>query len=875
MSTLTPDILTGFLAEAQGYLDALHEALAGGDDTPGQDHIQEIHRLIHTLGGAAAMLDLPEVAALATSAEKHLDPLLEGDNGLSDKIRGKLTTAVEDIEQRLKALADSNGGPAAEPPMQAPPQTSDLPPELLEIFVLEAQEHSKVIHDGLERLRKDATDTATLSEVRRATHTLKGAAAAVGIELIARLAHQMEDLTEGFLEREEALTPEATDLLLDSADALEEMIEPQEDDSGSALLESIDERYAKLLGAAYTPFPVPLPSAEPEGEAPPRQHLRSEDLLRIPLADIDQLINRVGEIVINRAAFEGHLGSLDELLVALGHSTRRLRQVAQDIDTQVEATPMAGVGDHDTYEIFDPLELDRYTLLHQLARELEEVAADTGNVNSDLHLLADEFDATLIRERRLTTELQDGLMATRLVTFREIETRLRQTVRRAAHDLDKSVELILVGFDTEVDKTILNALVDGLMHMLRNAVDHGIEPPEAREAAGKPPTGQITLRMSRERGRAVISLSDDGAGIDLKAVLKHAVEAGLIGKEETPDQEELLNVLFEEGFSLAEQVTQTSGRGIGLNIVQRAVRSLQGTVRISTSSGRGTTFTISVPVTLAITRALFVGSGQQVFAVPLEQIASVMRLPASARDEFQEEGILRSEGRVLSVYELAAFTQEQVADVEAQRYGLVVESGGQPTVVLVDTLVGTREAVIKSLGTHLRRVHGIAGATITGDGHVVLILDLPELIGSEDASPWVADASPPNAWQKPQSGKLHVLVVDDSLSVRRVVCSFLERSGWQATSAKDGIEALDGMATMRPDVALVDIEMPRMNGYELLSRMRADANLQDIPVVFLTSRSATKHRERAGQLGVDGYLVKPYREDELLEELIRVTRVEV
>jgi chemosensory pili system protein ChpA (sensor histidine kinase/response regulator) len=292
-------------------------------------------------------------------------------------------------------------------------------------------------------------------------------------------------------------------------------------------------------------------------------------------------------------------------------------------------------------------------------------------------------------------------------------------------------------------------------------------------------------------------------------------------------------------------------------------------VQISSTVGRGTTISLSIPLKLTITRALFVHSAGQLFAIPLEQVARVLRLDDPALDRVRRDGVLRHEGQALRVYNLAAYAGGQEGPPSGLCYGLVVEASDPQTVVLVDALSGTQEAVIKTLGTHLRRVYGVSGATIAGDGRVVLILDLSEVVEAERP-----------ARQTPRLGlgaplrvgrPLHVLVVDDSISVRRVICSFLERAGWQASSAKDGIEALERIAAARPDVALVDIEMPRMNGYELLSRLRADPDLRGVPVVFLTSRSAAKHRERAAELHVDAFLVKPYREDELLTVLREVT----
>jgi chemosensory pili system protein ChpA (sensor histidine kinase/response regulator) len=879
MSTVSPELLTGFLDEARGYLASLRNALVRSKGAPDQKLLQEIYRQMSVLAGGADMLGLELVVTLSGPAVDMLASLVETGAGLGEAGYQQLVDTLDQIEGVLNAppvLDNGSPEPSAGGASDGHLLPPDLPPELLEIFLLEAREHNAVIQSGLEQLRSQPGDTALLSELRRVTHTLKGAAASVGFAPMAHLAHLMEELFEQHLTNGHLLASEAVELLFDSADVLENMLVPGQDGDTRTHFEAIDQRYAALLGDMYPqqtkPKPDALPLVPQEPSIAPQQ-VQVEDTLRLSLANMDLLINRVGEIIINRSALERHLGTLRNLLVELDRSTKRLSQVAHGIDVEIEIALPARTSDSQTRDSgFDPLELERYSLLYQLARELEEVAADTGGINSQLHFLSDDLDIGLTRERRLTTELQDGLLATRLVPLYTLETRIRRTVHRTARDLGKSVEVILNGFGTKVDKTVLDALADPIMHLLRNAVDHGIETPAVRDAAHKPPTGRVVVNVSRERGRVIVTLSDDGKGIDLKQVQHHAVELGLIGQDIQPGSQQLLNLLFEEGFSLAESVTQTSGRGVGLDIVRRAVHRLQGTVRIDNQPGHGVIFTISVPVTLAITQALFITSCGQGFAVPLEQIAMVLRLEADLVDDLRDQGVLRYDGRSLATYNLAEFIGGPEAARATPCYGLLVEAGSQEMVVLVEGIGGIHDAVVKSLGAHLRRVPGMAGATIAGDGGVTLILDLTEIVAVERPPQQVVSPVPVTLPMSVATAVRHVLVVDDSPSVRRVVCSFLERKGWQTTDAKDGIEALDKLASNQPDVALVDIEMPRMNGYELLTRIKSDPDLRHIPVVFLTSRSAAKHRERARQLQVDGYLVKPYRENELLDELTRVIR---
>jgi chemosensory pili system protein ChpA (sensor histidine kinase/response regulator) len=870
MSNFSPEILSGLLAQSLAYVQSIRRCLSASASYTDAAQITESLRLVQVVSSGAQMLGLMEIADCSASLKAKLEAVVA--NGATGTQHSEISAALDALEILIRQAQPSEQGalPAASTlaAVPAPARVSDIPDELMGVFSMEASEHFESIQRSLETLRHNPGDVEALSEMRRVTHTLKGAAASVGFTQIARLAHSMEDLLEQQIETGDRLSTEIVEILIDSADMLEMLMNPGTNPEQDALLKSLNERYAQLLGADHPALEAPETAGDALSAA--SHGVASENILRLPLSRVDTLINHVGEIVINRAVSEGHMSSLRTLLSELAHSTRRLKRVARDIDTQIESTAKArNNAFNPEFATFDPLELDRYTLLHQFTRELEEVTADADDVNGKLNFLAEDFDAVLRTERRLTRQLQDGLLATRLVSFREVETRLRRIVQRTAATVGKSVELNVQGFDTEVDKTILNALIDPLTHLLRNAVDHGTETPAERARSGKTPTAQITLNVRRERSRVILTLSDDGYGIDPAKVRQRARAENLLSTDDQRSVDDLLDLLFVEGFSLAESVSETSGRGLGLNIVRRAVSQLQGTIHIDTALRRGTTFVISVPVTLAITRSLYVVSGSQSLAIPLEQISAVMRLEPELMDEIRKERVLHDNGRVLAVYDLAEFIGG-TDDIDQRRYGLVIEAGAQATIVLVDALSGTGEAVVKSLGNHLKRVHGISGATISGDGNVVLILDLIELTTGSRSTAHAADSL--RSAQTVTSAGLHVMVVDDSLSVRRVVTGFLEREGWSTTQTKDGIDALEKLATLRPDVMLIDIEMPRMNGYELLSRIRSDDSLRSIPVVFLTSRSAAKHRERAMQLGANGYLVKPYREEQLISELTRVVK---
>ncbi|NDJ34080.1 MAG: response regulator [Chloroflexi bacterium] len=869
--TIPPDVLKGFVAEAHTYIHQMREALGELAD----DELAEVLcDKLDVLSGSAEMFELGAVASTVEPVAARLaalaaDPAQEFPAGLKDDLASKLDA----LEHQLAGLLPDDDQP------QGTSYLPDMPPELLDIFVAEAQEHNQTIQRGLQQLKDNLANTDQMRHIRRAAHTLKGAAASVGFSRMAGVAHLIEDMLDFSIDHAAShpLTDEGYTLLSDAAYVLECLLEPDTGLDLDAFQRAIEDRFQVLVGDA-APQGAP-PDVAPSEDEEPAAAYRPEAMLRLPLATVETLISRVGELIINQGAFGEELVALRTLLNDLGYTSQRLERLAANLDERIENESLGLLKvtrDATPDLMFDAIELDRYTALYQIARELEEIASDTSDISKHLGLFGQDFSSTLDRERRLTSDLQEGLVSTRLMAFSEIVPRLERIVQHTAQELGKAVDFTVTGADTRVDKTILDPLLEPLTHLLRNAVDHGIEPPDERINTGKSPRGTIQLNVVRDRGRIVLTLSDNGCGISPEAVRAKALKVGLIEPDAVLSDEETVDLIFADGFSIADRVTQTSGRGVGMSIVRRSIGNLQGTVRVKTAVGRGTTFILSIPVTLAIIRALFCISRGIAYAVPLEQIGAVLRLNTDLMASIDDDGILRIGEERYIVKDLGEFTDPEqrfgrrVAE-DASRYGLVVDLGEYRSAVLVDRLTGIRDAVVKSLGNHLRRVHGVSGATIAGDGSVSLILDLIEII----EEPEQIDVLRPAPREVSHAQTMHVLVVDDSPSVRRVVSGFLESIGWQVTAARDGIEALELLERVNPDAALVDIEMPRMNGYELLATIKETPGLSALPVVMLTSRSAAKHKQRAEALNVDGYLVKPYQEEQLVRELTRVVQRKV
>ncbi|MGN6362666.1 MAG: Hpt domain-containing protein [Thermomicrobiales bacterium] len=955
---LDPEILEVFLQEAQELLAEWAATSARLRRAPAdQSTLADLRRVAHTLKGAAnmmgfvaladcgrmveALLDLHEEQQIAPAPAvldfvEHSYALVQA---LSADISVNPTEFAEDREALASVYAALMAGvqsgalaaapsaplaiPAPPPALVAGPAPEDeleaADDELTEVFTQEAEDHLAGYNRALVALDRRPDDSAQLAEAKRVVHTLKGAAAALGYPVTAGLCHSLEDLFESLDERGSAPSRELLTLCFESGEVLEGLIAGiaagRGEDAGPA--EALRARYAAFLGGERAvPALVALPdTGEPSAEAPaPTSAPRS---VRVDIAHLDNLLNLVGELVINRTSQEQYLERLGRTVSELLLSVDRLRRVGFQLESRYEVAELlrgeqqrggataprqeAGVlrpfaapeqGGRVADE-FDDLEMDRYTELHQISRELVEIAADINAAGGELDGLHDNIEQTLTRQGRIATDLQDRMMEVRLVPVSTIASRLYRAVRGVAARRGRATELVVEGEKTEIDKILLEELTDPLLHLVRNAADHGIESPEERAARGKPAIGVVRLSAAREGNEAVIRVSDDGGGIDVDAVIEKAVARGIIRSREAVNRDAALDLIFLPGFSTSATVSDISGRGVGLDVVRTNVTRLKGTLDVVSTPGVGTTFTIRLPIMLAVTRALLVRSGAQTFAIPLPVVEQVAF--------YRRELVSRIGGSELFDLNGTAYPLVSLAKALGLAHGgenlatarvLIVGNADRKIALVVDELIGQQEVVVKRLGRHLQSVAGVAGATILGNGQVVLILNVMDLLGTPGrravrpanvaalpragqsaasaetgtvAAAEVAPVPPDAVLPTPAADNARLaMVVDDSLSVRRVLTRTLERDGWQVLGAKDGAEALEMLAWARPRVMLLDIEMPRMDGYELTNLLRNHPEHHDLPIAILTSRAGEKHRRKAFDLGVSAYLVKPFEEAELL-----------
>lgn len=777
--------------------------------------------------------------------------------------------------------------------------------ELVDIFVEEGKDLLDHCDGLISELRDAPQDREALAGLQRDLHTLKGGARMAGINAIGDLGHSIESLLEAVAAGRTEIERRDVQLLERGFDRLHQMltrtgahrvVEPAQDlveafevrtttdiaaaaaAASAAIATGVEETASAPVAGSVpalldAPLSAPLPVEGTVDEDPLARPQQEQVRVRADL--LDRLVNHAGEVAIYRSRLEQQLGAFRGAMGELERTNARLRDQLRRLDLETEAQIVARYQREQDQadQKFDPLELDRFSTLQQLSRALNESAADLGGLQGVLDDLSRQYDSLLQQQSRVSSELQDGLMRARMVPFDGLVPRLRRVVRQSGMDTGKQVHLTLEGTHGELDRNVLDRMVAPLEHMLRNSVAHGLEAPEQRRTAGKPEEGEIAIRLHREGSEIVLEVADDGAGLDREAIRRRAIDRGLLGADAQPSEQELDNLIFASGFSTADQVSQLAGRGVGMDVVRNEVRQLGGSVDIQSVRGQGVRFTLRLPQTLAVTQAVFVQIGETTFAVPVASVSGIGRL---SRERFEAaDSSYRYSGEDYPLYDLGSLVGQAPARADGQDQVplLLVRAGDLRAAVAIDQVLGNREIVVKPVGLQIASVPGIYGATITGDGRVVVILDVAPLVRRFLANPTLPVLA--NAPRQERQVPL-VMVVDDSLTMRKVTGRILERHNFEVSVARDGVEALERLEERVPDLMLLDIEMPRMDGYELATAMRADPRYKDVPIVMITSRSGDKHRQRAFEIGVQRYLGKPYQELDLMRnvyDLLGIARV--
>jgi len=804
------------------------------------------------------------------------------------------------------------------------PEDGDVSSEVLEFFLPEAEEHLQVVTDCLLALEANAS-TEEVNRLFRSMHTVKGSAAQVGLRRIAAIAHRAEDLIGKIRDGEMQPSAEVVDVCLETVDTLKKFLrrEWESDDamrsSVGALLGRLAEFASKEGGEEAVLVQAGAQESSPASDAgeggavvkKPRAATPQSKSLRIPLDRLDRMMNTVGELIISRTRMIGRLAELGRLIDVLSFSKRRLSDKVSEFHEKYEfgrigqawRTPVAapaGVfagggaraeAESSPFSEFSELEMDRYDDFSILSRSMTEISADVTEVLTQLNSFMGRADADIDDFTKLAHHLQDEITQARMVPIGNLYTRLSRTARDAAKEAAKQVDLALEGAETTLDNNIIQQISDPLIHLIRNCVAHGIEYPQERVQAGKSPKGRVSVRAYHHGNHIFIEVEDDGRGINYEKVRARAVEAGLISPGAAPGltERELQDLLFHPGISTATSKTELSGRGVGLDVVRSNVHGLNGEIEVRSQPGAGTCFTLKVPLTLIISQALYVRCGNSIFALPLAVVEEIRRIRPEEIETVGGKPLTKVRDVVTEVVRLDV--QLGLAPLEPVNGSLrmvIVKVAGKQVGILVEEVIGKDEIVIKSLGEYLRKVKLFPGTTIAPDGSLILLIDLNRLV-SGDASQRqsvlpsasaarvfapgataVASGSIPVEATDTIRSEAVVVVVDDSISVRKFVGKMLEKAGYRVRLASDGLEASEVVAQEGCHLVVTDLEMPRMNGYELMAHLRQDPASRRIPVLVVTSRAGAKHRDRAMKEGASGFLTKPVQEEQLLAEVSKL-----
>jgi chemosensory pili system protein ChpA (sensor histidine kinase/response regulator) len=816
------------------------------------------------------------------------------------------------------------------------PADDEVPDEILEFFQPEAEEHLQVVSDCLISLEAN-NNPEEINKLFRAIHTIKGSAAQVGLKRLGGIAHRVEDLIGRLRDGEIEPSPALVDLCLESVDALKKTLHRQWTDE-IEMRAGVDSLLGRI--AEFAPLEPEETEAQAAPEEAPEQPTATEKVatsqaaapakknakqaaaasaaksVRIALARLDRMMNTVGELVINRTRMVGRVGELEKLVDTLSFSKERLQGKVAEFQEKYEFNRIssnrnatgwnpepapkllssAAAGESSFWSEFSELEMDRYDDFNILSRSMAEISADVNEVLSQLEGFIGRVEGDIDEFTKLAHHLQDEITAARMVPIGTLYSRLSRAVRDAAKSTNKEVELDLTGSETELDNNIIQQISDPLVHLVRNAVAHGIEHSSDRSTAGKPAAGRIMLRAYHRGNHIYIEVEDDGRGIDYHRVKQSAIERGLVSVE-TADrltERDMREMLFHPGFSTAPIKTELAGRGVGLDVVRANLNALNGEIDIQSAKGQGTKFTLKVPLTLIISPALFVRCGATNFALPLAVVEEIRRLRADEIEDVGGKLLTKVRDVVTEVIRLDTYLGLPPLEPVNGFFRMVVANAGNHQIgLVVEEVLGKDEIVIKNLGEYLRRVKLFPGTTIAPDGSLILLIDLNRMVAAEPNERRALQASasaarvfapgsaavargtiPSEAIDRVEQERV-IVVADDSISVRKFVGRMLEKNGYRVKLAADGLEAAELVSQHGCHLVITDLEMPRMTGYELMVQLRQSPSTRRIPVMVVTSRAGAKHRDRAMKEGASAFLTKPVQEDQLIAAVEQLLGTEV
>jgi len=925
-----------FLDEAREYLEKLSADMLELDKFAGTvqpDLINRVLRGAHTLKGSAAMVSLNNIRDLGHKMEDCLQVVRDNNLKVPSQLLDVCFKSIDAIGvmvenfrrtgedrftkaqplmdlfvaytkqlQETGTIEETNVTLTAAPTVEATEEASTdfQPDELQQIFLDEANEYLQKLNADMLELEKFAgtAQPDLVNRVLRGSHTLKGSASMVNLKNISELAHKMEDCLQVVRDNNLKVPRPLIDVLFKSCDAVGIMLKKFRSTGKDTLDVS---RYVLVLkeymtqlqqtGEIKTPMSLDDASAPPESQPAPKQKAFTEETVRIDIRSLNNLVNMSAELVISRNRLTNELASVTRMINKFLKERNHLAQVNKKILTTIQKNAGeradANGGFSDILKEFSETEFDRFSDLDIISRDVRSAMLNLDETINELRSLSSVLGQNVVKVSSIANDLNREIVGMRMVPMRQMYTRFQRSFRDIAKGEGKEVIFNTEGEDTKLDKSMMEEIVEPVLHMVRNAIGHGIEKPEVRLAHGKPAEGTLTLRAYQKGSRIILEIEDDGGGIPIDKVKAKAVRQGLISQEEADAMpaSKATELIFLPGFSTAEKITELSGRGVGMDVVKNTIRQLKGTVTVETREGKGTKFTISLPVTLAINQALLVSASEHTYAIPLELVLETLSVSSDylTTDEDGNKTIsIRGEDyefRYLN--ELLGYSIEPL-EYKTMHSIVVIGLDERKVAVAVEKLIGKEEIVVKSLGRHLRNVRGIIGATILGDGQVVVILDIEYLLRpigerGEDVQiqaisapePAPEEIQPTITKRKRKGARITVLHADDSPSVRKYVQSVLKGANIDVISADDGLNALNRLTQPNANIDLIvsDLEMPRMNGFEFVTEVRKMDAYKDIPFIIVTARAGDKHRRTGLELGANAFLNKPFDPSQLIETI--------
>lgn len=772
--------------------------------------------------------------------------------------------------------------------------------EIMEDFLIEAFELIEQIDHDLVELEANPEDLELLNRIFRVAHTVKGSSSFLNFDVLTELTHHMEDVLNKARKGELKITPDIMDIVLESVDMMKGLLESIRDNGSDAAagidiknicvrLTQISEGEAPSAAAEAPAAPAPEPVKEPEPVAPAEEaapEVSDAELSKLSDSEVEAEIERLlkvrkAEDQARRASKGIAPKSPEEIAPATSAASAPAPKPApsreRDADKKVPAASSnSAVAQEQTIRV----EVKRLDHLMNLIGELVLGKNRLLKIYDDVEeryegeKFLEELNQVVSSLSLVTTDIQLAVMKTRMLPIAKVFNKFPRMIRDLSRDLGKQIDLEISGEETELDKSIVEEIGDPLVHIIRNSCDHGIEDPETRKAMGKPEKGLVQLKAYNEGNHIVVEIVDDGKGLDADMLKAKSIEKGIITEREADamSEKEAFGLIFKPGFSTAAKVTNVSGRGVGMDVVKTNIEKLNGIIDIESEVGKGTVMKLKIPLTLAIIQSLLVGTQEEFYAIPLASVLETVRVPIDDIYTIDGKNVLRLRDEVLSLVRLSdVFGVNKVFDGGDQTYVVIIGVAEAKLGIIVDTLVGQEEIVIKSMGDYLQNIPGIAGATIRGDGRVTLIIDVGAMMEmAKDIKVNIRAEMEDSTKAKEKPSDYKVLIVDDSKMDRTIMQKSLEPIGVTIIEATNGVEALNIIKSGEHafDAVLIDIEMPRMDGYTLAGEIRKYSKYRTLPLIAVTSRTSKTDRLRGVEVGMTEYITKPYS-SEYLENVVR------